>query len=167
MKHVKLYEEFLNEITYKEKSKVDTLISKVKEKVKDSRLLNKIADFIKMEILDPYNDFDRIGDYLKANFPEIFGKGKELEMALESWIAEGDLYDVKKTVKKGKMHKLLNVPEDKEITDVYKDPKKLAADLVNATGNKKEATGMLAFAANINPVNNIFDKALKAMPEIE
>lgn len=88
MKHVKLYEEFLNEITYKEKSKVDTLLSKLKEKIKDSRLLNQIADFIKMEVVDPYNDFARIGDHLRSNFPQIFGKGKELEMALESWVAE-------------------------------------------------------------------------------
>ncbi len=82
-------------------------------------------------------------------------------------VEEGELYDVKKKVKAGKMHKLLGVPEDKEITDVYTDPKKLAEDLVKATGDKKEATGMLAFAANINPANNIFDKALKAMPEVK
>lgn len=83
------------------------------------------------------------------------------------WMFEGELYDVKKDIKAGKMHKLLGVPEDKEITDVYKDPKKLAEDLVKATGDKKEATGMLAFAANINPKDNIFDKALKAMPEVK
>jgi hypothetical protein len=85
----------------------------------------------------------------------------------ESFLDEGELYDVKKKVKAGKMHKLLGVPEDKEITDVYTDPKKLAEDLVKATGDKKEAAGMLAFAANINPKENIFDKALRVMPDVE
>jgi len=85
----------------------------------------------------------------------------------ESFVTEGELYDVKKDIKKGKMHDLLNVPQDKEITDVYDDPVKLAKDLVKAVdGDQKEATGMLAFAANINPDINIFDKALKAMKEI-
>ena len=65
------------------------------------------------------------------------------------------------------MHDLLGVPQDKEISDVYDDPMKLAKDLVDAVGgDQQEATGMLAFAANINPAINIFDKALKAMKEI-
>ena len=85
----------------------------------------------------------------------------------ESFVSEGELYNVKKDVKKGKMHDLLGVPQDKEISDVYDDPMKLANDLVDAVGgDQQEATGMLAFAANINPAINIFDKALKAMKEI-
>ena len=108
--------------------------------------------------------------YLAESKEYITGSLATLTRNCESYIKgtnEGELYDVKKKVKKGKMHDLLGVPQDKEIADVYKDPKKLAQDLVKATGgDQKEATGMLAFAANINPANNIFDQALKAMKDI-
>jgi hypothetical protein len=72
--------------------------------------------------------------------------------------------DVK--IEKGKMHKILDIPEDKKIIDVYKDPKKLAKDLLDKT-SKKEAAGMLAYAANINPKENIFDEALKELKNIQ
>ncbi len=67
--------------------------------------------------------------------------------------------------KKGKMHKILDIPEDKDISDIYTSGKKLAQDLVKKVG-KKKATGMIAFAANINSDNNIFDKALRALDQI-
>lgn len=67
-------------------------------------------------------------------------------------------------VKPGKMHKLLGVPEDKKVTDVYKSPKKLVNDLMKATDDDyKKVKGMLAFAANIDKKHNIFDDALKAL----
>lgn len=65
-------------------------------------------------------------------------------------------------VTKGKMHKLLNIPEGKKILDVYTSGEKLADDLLKATNNDyKEVTGMLAFSANINSEYDIFDIALK------
>lgn len=67
--------------------------------------------------------------------------------------------------KKGKMHDILNIPDDKKITDVYTSGKELAKDLVDKVG-KKEATGMLAFAANINKEHDIFDIALSAMKNL-
>lgn len=70
-------------------------------------------------------------------------------------------------VEKGKMHKVLGLADDEKITDKYTSGKKLAQDLLKAVGNKKEATGMLAFAANVNPKDNVFDKALSAMKELE
>lgn len=74
------------------------------------------------------------------------------------------LSDVK--IKKGKMHKILGIPEDKEIEDVYKSGSKLAKDLVNKVG-KKKASSMINFAANINSSNNIFDDAQKSLENIE
>ena len=65
-------------------------------------------------------------------------------------------------IKPGKMHKLLKVPEDKTIVDVYKSPKKLVDDLMKATDNDyRKVKGMIAFAANINKGHNIYDDALK------
>lgn len=86
-------------------------------------------------------------DYLKAILNE------------EKWAQGVD-------VEKGKMHRLLNVPPDKKITDVYTDGKKLATDLVKATGSQKEAASMLAFAANVDKQNNVLDSALAYMKEI-
>lgn len=68
--------------------------------------------------------------------------------------------------KKGKMHKVLGIPEDKEIHDVYTSGKKLASALIAKVG-KKKAQGMLAFAANINSAHDIFDKALSALKSID
>lgn len=70
-------------------------------------------------------------------------------------------------VKKGKMHRLLNVPADKKIIDVYTDGKKLAQDLLNAlNGDKNKAASMLAFAANVDARNNILDTALHAIKNL-
>lgn len=52
-------------------------------------------------------------------------------------------------VEEGKMHKLLNVPKDKQIEDHYDSGKKLADDLVKAIGDEKEASSMINYAANL------------------
>lgn len=65
-------------------------------------------------------------------------------------------------IKKGKMHKLLNIPEDKKITDIYTSGVELAKDLLKAvSGDKKKAAGMLAFPANLSKENDVFDVALR------
>jgi hypothetical protein len=69
--------------------------------------------------------------------------------------------------KKGKMHKILGIPEDKKITDVYTSGKKLASDLLKKVGDRKEATSMLAFAANIDKSDNVLDSALKTIQNIK
>ncbi len=70
-------------------------------------------------------------------------------------------------VKKGKMHRLLNVSADKKIIDVYKSGKQLAQDLLNAVnGDKKKASSMLAFAANVDSRNNVLDTALQAIENL-
>jgi hypothetical protein len=61
---------------------------------------------------------------------------------------------------KGKMHDILGIPEGEKVEDHYKSGESLANALVSKVG-KKEAAGMLAFAANVDKSKNIFDSALK------
>jgi hypothetical protein len=72
---------------------------------------------------------------------------------------------------KGLMHKLLDIPADKKVDDVYTSGKKLAEDLLKAVKDskivpakdiRKKATSMLAFAANwpSDGKNSVMDKAL-------
>lgn len=65
---------------------------------------------------------------------------------------------------KGKMKKVLGIPDDKEISDVYSSGKKLAKDLTDKVG-LKDAKSMLAFAANVNKKEDVFDVALRNLPE--
>ena len=69
--------------------------------------------------------------------------------------------DVK--VKSGKMRELLKVGDDEKIGDKFKSGKALADALVEATGDKSEAASMLAFVANVDPHEDIFDDALTSM----
>lgn len=68
--------------------------------------------------------------------------------------------------KKNKMHSILGIDKDKKISDIYTSGKKLAEDLVKKVG-KKKTSSMLAFVANINKEENIYDKALRALDKIE
>jgi len=63
--------------------------------------------------------------------------------------------------KRGKMHNLLNIPEDKTISSKYKSGEALAKALILAlNGNKAKASHMLAFAANADKTENVLDSAL-------
>lgn len=95
-------------------------------------------------------------------------------MLFESYVSE--IYEGK--AEKGLMHKILKVPSDKKITDIYKDPKDLATDLLKGIKSSKivplkdvrrKATSMLAFAANWGggPKNDVMDKALRMIKKIE
>lgn len=76
-------------------------------------------------------------------------------------------------VRKNLMHELLNIPEDKKISDVYKSGRKLAEDLVHALEAKNivpkkdiqaKAAQMLVFAGNwpkTDSKNSIFDVAAR------
>lgn len=79
---------------------------------------------------------------------------------------------------KGLMHKILDIPQDKKISDVYKSGEELATDMLKAVKKKKlvadknirrKATSMLAFAANwpSDGKNSVIDKALRAIKKIE
>lgn len=78
---------------------------------------------------------------------------------------QDDLGDV--DAEEGKMHDLLGVPEDQNISDEYDSGEELARDLVDATEDEQEASGMIAYAANIDPEDNVFDDALEAIGEID
>lgn len=80
---------------------------------------------------------------------------------------EGEKWAQDVNVKKGKMRKLLKVPADEKLTDVYTSGHKLAKDLLKAVnGDKKEASSMLAYAANVDSKNNILDRALHAIKSL-
>ena len=76
-------------------------------------------------------------------------------------------------VRKNLMHELLDIPEDKKISDVYKSGRKLAEDLVAALKKEKDvpekdvrakAVQMLLFAGNwpkTDAKNSVFDVAAR------
>ena len=76
-------------------------------------------------------------------------------------------------IRKNLMHELLDIPEDKKISEVYKSGRKLAEDLVHALEMKNivpkkdvqsKAAQMLAFAGNwpkTDSKNSIFDVAAR------
>jgi hypothetical protein len=79
---------------------------------------------------------------------------------------------------KGLMHRLLKIPADKKISDVYRSGDELAKDLLTAVKKgkivpsdevRRKATSMLAFAANWpnEGKNTVIDKALDAIKNIE
>ncbi|MFW5847320.1 MAG: hypothetical protein ACOCVF_00175 [bacterium] len=73
-------------------------------------------------------------------------------------IDEAEKWGQKADVDKGKMHKVLNVPQDKDVEDEYSSGEQLAKDLIDKVG-REEAAGMINFAANINSEHNIYDDA--------
>ena len=93
---------------------------------------------------------------------------KIVQTLTESYIKEADKWAKDVKPEKGKMHKVLGIPEDDKIEDHYSSGKDLASALVKAVkGDKKKAAGMLAFAANVKGgTRDIFDKALVALKTI-
>ena len=96
----------------------------------------------------------------------------------ESFVEEINEAKVKQVL----MPDLLNIPQDKKISDAYKntkeDAEELAHDLLTAVKKAKlvpmkevrsKATSMLAFAGNwpSEGKNTVIDKALKAIKKIE
>lgn len=103
---------------------------------------------------------------MSCNCSDEKGLTESQKRKLASLILEDEqLSDV--DVEEGKMHDLLDVPQDENISDKYDDGEQLARDLVDATGDEQEASSMIAYAANIDPEDNIFDDALDAFNEID
>ena len=107
------------------------------------------------------------------DFLETFKK-EETEALVESLtdgfeaIFESEKFAQKADAKKGKMHKLLGIPEDEKVTDHFKSGKALAEKLLKAVdGDHKKAAGMLAFAANVDKTNNVLDAALKHLKKMD
>lgn len=60
-----------------------------------------------------------------------------------------------------KIGEVLGYENTFKVKEAYSDPKKLSDDLVTATGDEDKASSMLAFAANTEDEDDIFDEALK------
>ena len=85
----------------------------------------------------------------------------------ESLMNDQEKWSKEIKVKTGRMHRLLGIPQGKKIIDVYSSGITLAKDLLKAVnGNKKQASSMLAFAANVDKDNNVLDKALHAIKKL-
>ncbi len=110
-------------------------------------------------LLENKKIFDSLEDVIDHSLKVLDGKTIE-ESTKEKWAA-----DVKP--KKGKMHDILEIPKDKKISDVYTSGKKLADALMKKVGDEHKVAGMLAFAANTNKEDDVFDKALRYMKKID
>lgn len=68
----------------------------------------------------------------------------------------------------GKMHRALNIPKGKKVTDIYTSGKELATDLLKANkGDKRKTAGQLGFVANVGKGDSVFDKALRYLPNLK
>lgn len=112
----------------------------------------EIASLIKCEMRFWFENYDK----------EVLGVGKnENKSNDDKWAKDVD-------VEEGKMHKLLNIDKDKNIKDVYTSGKELARDLLKANdGDRKKTSGMLAFAANVNDEEDVFDRALRLLDKVK
>jgi len=103
---------------------------------------------------------------MSCNCSDNSGLTESQKRSLAKLILENEeLSDV--DVEEGKMHDLLGVPQDQNISDEYDDGEQLARDLVDATGDEAEASSMISYAANIDSEDNIFDDALDAIDSID
>ena len=65
-------------------------------------------------------------------------------------------------IKEGKLRKILGVPKDKSIEDVFKSGNQIAEILLKKT-DYDDAIRMITFAANMNPGNKLFKSAFNAV----
>ncbi len=91
----------------------------------------------------------------------------ELQQIIDIKLNESEKWAQDVKPKRGKMHDLLNIPDGKQISQVYTSGETLAKALVRAlNGDEKKASSMLAFAANVDKTNNVLDSALHYMKKI-
>lgn len=69
-------------------------------------------------------------------------------------------------IKQGKLRKLLNIPDDKQVEDVYTSGNKMAKDLLKHVPYEA-AIKMLVFAANMNPDIKVFKSAVNAIKRMK
>ena len=116
--------------------------------------------------------YDDLINQIAADFQSQLDYEKERD---ETYLLEGnkmmahrkEKLSQKADAKKGKMKKILDIPQDEEVSDHYKSGKALVNALMSKIDDKKEVTGMLAFAANINKEEDVFDKALAYMKKLD
>lgn len=69
-------------------------------------------------------------------------------------------------VKQGKLRNLLDIPDDKQIEDVYSSGTKLATKLLKKV-DYESAIKMLVFAANMNPDIKVLKAAVNACKRLK
>lgn len=65
-------------------------------------------------------------------------------------------------MKEGRLRKILGVPKNKSIEDVYKSGQQIANRLLSKV-DYNSAIKMITFAANMNPDNKLFKSAFNAV----
>lgn len=105
------------------------------------------------------------GDEKLAKLLAVASKEKQQLIAEAE---EGKLWAKDAHPDEGKMHRMLDIPKGKKVTEVYTSGKSLAKDLLKANkGDKRKTAGMLGFVANVNKGTSVFDKALKALADLK
>jgi len=108
-----------------------------------------------------YTDFRLLLDEMREK-KELLEARKSNKSKNKKWIQKAFKSG---KVKRGKMHEVLNIPEDKDIVDVYKSPRRLAMDLKNKVGYTN-AMRMLTFAANTSR-KMLFKRAKKELMKMK
>lgn len=136
--------------------------------------LKKLSKTHNIPLADLEKDWERAKEIAKSEtdyglithiFKKVVNKHRGLHEVKRSITEDFNeiverLTDIK--IKKGRMHQVLGLDPKEKITDKYSSGEDLAQELVNKVG-RKSASGMLAYAANLNPATNVFDKALHSL----
>lgn len=69
-------------------------------------------------------------------------------------------------IDEGEMHELLGVDENKDMSEEY-SPSQLVDELVDVTGDEKEAAGMINWTANMNPDSDFWQAAQDHLAETD
>lgn len=101
--------------------------------------------------------YDSMSKKELEDFAETEHEGLPEDKKNES-VNEDEKWSKDVDVEEGKMHRVLNVPQDEKVEDHYSSGAKLAKDLIDKVG-RETAAGMINFAANINSSHNIYDDA--------
>lgn len=110
---------------------------------------------------NPVGKFKKKGSSLMEDEDED-ENAQEVDDIMSS-LEEAVKWQQKAKVKRGAMHKALNIPDGDDIKDHYTSGKKLAKDLIDAVGLAR-ASRMINYAANANKdKNSIFDVAQRAL----
>jgi hypothetical protein len=135
---------------------------------KNENIIEEMVKQLKIEFPDTYIILEQVEqlNLFNNNRRQEF-KMNEIRSLIRSIIEEEVekwAKDVK--VKGGAMHKALDVPEDKEISDVYSSAEAAARKLIKKVGRQK-AAGMINFAANVSKKDNFMDQMQRALSKIE
>lgn len=156
MKYIPTFESFvnesLNEMTRIDNVKINSLLKKLKKLVKSDNTYNDIEDFVRMDTLDVYTDYTGLIDHLRARFPQVFQKDKEVQAALESWVAESTVNekDLKSVTNKDGV--TFNIGDTAKTPDKHEPEIKITGFMKGKDGHMKAIynAGMYADVFNLD-----------------